>query len=60
MVCLRSPISRSRPTRSRIWRHLLVQPAGAFLAVAGDERNGVALVEQLHHALDLDLADLQV
>ena len=39
---------------------LLVQPAGAFLAVAGDEGNGVALVEQLHHAFDLHLADLQV
>ena len=39
--------------------HLLVEAAGAFLAVARDERDGVALVEQLHHALDLHLADLQ-
>src|SRR5262249_43049930 len=39
---------------------LLVQPAGALLAVTGDERHRVALVEQLHHALHLHLADLQV
>jgi hypothetical protein len=39
---------------------LLVEAAGALLAVAGDERDGVALVEQLHHAFHLHLADLQV
>ena len=39
---------------------LLVQPAGPLLAVAGDERDRVLLVEQLHDGLDLDLADLQV
>ena len=38
----------------------LIQPAGALLAVARDERDGVALVEQLHHAFDLDFADLKV
>ena len=60
MVCLRSASCRSRPTRSWIdAQHLLVQAAGPFLAVAGDERDGVALVEQLHHRLDLHLADLQ-
>ena len=41
-------------------QHLLVQPAGPLFAVAGDERDGVALVEELDDGLDLDLADLQV
>ena len=38
----------------------LVEAAGALLAVAGDERHGVLVVEQLHHRLDLGLAELQV
>ncbi len=38
----------------------LVEPAGALLTVARDERDGVALVEQVDHGLDLQLADLQV
>ncbi len=38
----------------------LVQVAGPLLAVAGDERHRVALVEQLNDGLDLDAADLQV
>src|SRR5262249_4187104 len=39
---------------------LLVEVAGPFLAVARDERDGVALIEQLNHALDLQLANLEV
>src|SRR6185295_17463638 len=38
----------------------LVEAAGPLLAVAGDERDRVALVEQLDHALHLQLADLKV
>src|ERR1700723_2160673 len=37
-----------------------IETAGAFLAVAGDEGNGVILVEELHHGFDLHLADLEV
>ena len=37
-----------------------IEAAGAFLAIARDERDGVALVEQLHHGFDLHLADLQI
>src|SRR5262249_55536343 len=37
-----------------------IQPAGAFLAVAGDEGDGIFLVEQLDDRLDLHLADLQI
>ena len=40
-------------------RHL-VQVAGPLLAVAGDERDRVALVEQLDDALHLNAPDLQV
>ena len=61
IVCLRSARCRSWPTRCLdAADHLLRQAAGAFLAIAGDERDGVAFVEQLHHGLDLDLADLQI
>jgi hypothetical protein len=38
----------------------LVQPAGPFLAVAGDERGGVPLVQELDGRLDLDLPELEV
>ena len=37
-----------------------VEPAGTFLAVARNKWDGVALVEQSDHALDLHLAYLQV
>ena len=40
--------------------HNLVQIAGPFLAVAGDERNRVALVQQLDDALHLDAPNLQI
>jgi hypothetical protein len=39
-------------------QHFFVQAAGAFFAVPRDERDGVAFVEQLHDAFDLDFADL--
>ena len=38
--------------------HVLVQPTGTFLPVAGDERDGVLFVEQADYRLDLLLADL--
>ena len=61
IVSLRSASSRSRPTRTWISRiDHLVQVAGPLLAVAGDERDRVALVEQLDDALHLDAPDLQV
>ena len=41
-------------------QHLFIEAASLLLAVARDEGNGVALVEQAHHALDLHAADLQV
>src|SRR5439155_21338274 len=40
--------------------HVFVEPAGPLLAIASDERDGIAVIEQLHHTLDLDLFDLQV
>ena len=40
--------------------HHFVQVAGAFLAVACDERDGVALVQKLDDALHLHPPDLQV
>src|SRR5262249_49734033 len=39
---------------------VLVESAGALLAVAGDEGNGVAFIEELDDALHLDFADLEV
>ena len=38
---------------------LLIQPPRLVLAVAGDEGNGVPLVEQLHRGLDLAQRDIQ-
>ena len=61
IVSLRSASSRSRPTRSWISRiDHLVQAAGPLLAVARDERDRVALVEQLDDALHLNAPDLEV
>ena len=40
--------------------HHLVQVAGPLLAVAGDERDRVALVEQLDDALHLNAPNLQI
>jgi hypothetical protein len=37
-----------------------VESAGSFFAIASDERNRIALVEQLDDAFDLDFADLEV
>ena len=37
-----------------------VKSAGSFLAIASDERDRIALVEQLDHAFDLDFTDLEV
>ena len=60
IVCLRSASSRSLTSRDSICADLLfVQPAGLVLAVAGDERDGVAGVEQLDDALDLAQRELQ-
>src|SRR5688572_12005066 len=39
---------------------LFVESSRAFLAIARDEGNGVALVEQLHDGFHLNLANLQV
>src|SRR5262249_5378106 len=39
---------------------ILVETAGAFLAIAGDERDSVALVEELDDAFNLHLANLQI
>ena len=61
MVCLRSASCRCGLHAALDGADdLLVKPAGALLAVARDERDGVALVEQMHDRLDLQLADLQV
>src|SRR5262249_6477617 len=49
-----------RDARLNLANDVLVQPAGAFLAVARDEGNGVALIEQLDHTLHLQAADLQI
>ena len=61
IVSFRSASSRSRlDAELDLADHHLVQIAGPFLAVAGDERNRVALVEQLDDALHLDAPDLQI
>src|SRR5262249_29645128 len=39
---------------------LLVEATGPLLAVAGVERDRIALVEQLDHVFHLDLADLHI
>ena len=41
-------------------RRISSSPTRAFLAIAGDKRDGVLFVEKLQHGLDLVLADLQV
>src|SRR5439155_18765293 len=39
---------------------VLLQTAGALLAIASDEGDRVAFIEQLHDAFDLHFANLQV
>ena len=60
IVCLRSASSRVLASRSWISPDLLfVQPPRLVLAVAGDEGDGVALVEQFDGGLDLAQRDVQ-
>src|SRR5262249_16898056 len=40
--------------------NVLIETARSLLAVTGDKGNGVALVQQPDHALDLDFADLKI
>ena len=39
---------------------IFIQSTGAFLAIAGDEWNGVAFIEQLNYVLDLPFTNLQI
>ena len=56
----RSSSSRRYPRRSsRVAQLPVVEAAGHLLAVAGDERDGRALVEQPHRGSDLALAHCQ-
>ena len=46
-------------TVAQIAQHLIVHRAGGLLAVAGDERNGIALIDQLDRALHIFDAQVQ-
>ena len=60
MVCLRSAKqTHFRQAALNLPDLLLVQPPRLVLAVAGDERDGVPLVEQFHGGLDLAKGNIQ-
>ena len=59
MVCYCSASNLSCVTRVDLSNLLFVEPAGVIFTIAGDERDGVASIEQTDHGLDLMGPEMQ-